>query len=122
MSTSWTWILIPAVLAAMYYLSLGDVNASAPKPKLLSPCLDYGRSFINTKGPSNAPRFWIESRCLITDPATGETVQYYQTGSCKSENTFGEKDLFTTPNYDFMPIFSDSERLVFRRRAEATSP
>ena len=87
---------------------------------LMQPCLDYGRSFINTKATSNSPRFWIESRCLISDPSTGETAEYYQCGSCKSEHTFAEKDLFQEDNFDFLPIFSQRETVIFRRRSRWT--
>jgi len=93
-----------------------------PQPTaLLDSCLDYGRSFVNTTGPSNAPYFWVESRCRIADPATGETAEYLQCGSCKSENTFAESDLFQDPNYDFIPVFSERDCVIFRRHAEATA-
>ncbi|MDC0935362.1 sialidase family protein [Pirellulales bacterium] len=84
---------------------------------LLESPLDYGRSFIHTKAPWNSPRFWVESRCRITDPAAKKMAEYFQCGSCKSEDTFAEKDLFTTDNYDFLPVFSADETVVFRRRS-----
>jgi len=85
---------------------------------LLESSLDYGRSFIHTKAPWNSPRFWVESRCRITDPVTKKMAEYFQCGSCKSENTFAEKDLFMTDNYDFLPVFSDDEVVVFRRGSQ----
>ena len=78
-------------------------------------CLDYGRSFINTKAIWNSPRFWVESRCRIMDRATGQTVEYFQCGSCKSENTFAQSNLFQKDNYDFLPVFSSRECVLFRR-------
>jgi len=77
--------------------------------------LDYGRSFICNTAEFNAVRFWLESRTLILDEVTGSSVDYYQCGSCKSENTFGEQDLFYRDNYDFLPILGDGRWLIFRR-------
>jgi hypothetical protein len=77
--------------------------------------LDYGRSFICNTADFNRVRFWVESRTVLID---GETrTEFYQCGSCKSENTFGEKDLFYADNYDFLPILGDGHWLVFRRTA-----
>lgn len=80
-------------------------------------CLDYRRSFICGTSELNSVRFWIESRTTITDSSTGESAVFYQCASCKSENTFGEKDLFYPNNYDFLPIFGDGHWLLFRRKA-----
>ena len=80
-------------------------------------CLDYGLSFINTVGNGNAPRFWVESRCRIIDNTDGSFSDYYQCGSCKSEHTFAEKNLFINPNYDFLPVFGKEHIAVFRRHA-----
>jgi hypothetical protein len=82
---------------------------------LLQPCLDYGRSFVNTTAPWNSPRFWVESRCRVTDEKTGKQVDYLQCGLCKAERTFAHRALFTEDNYDFLPIFSDEEGIIFRR-------
>ncbi len=81
---------------------------------LLESSLDYGRSFINTRAVWNSPRFWVESRCRITDAAARKSVEYFQCGSCKSENTFAERDLFHEDNYDFLPIFAAEHTIVFR--------
>ena len=83
--------------------------------------LDYGRSFITHTAAFNAVRFWVESRTRIIDERTGSHRDYYQCGSCKSERTFAEKDLFIEDNYDFLPIVSGSDDLlVFRRHARTT--
>lgn len=79
-------------------------------------CLDYGRSFICGTAPMNNVRFWVESRTTIYDKS-GAPTDYYQCASCKSENTFGEKDLFLADNYDFLPILGGGYWLVFRRPA-----
>ena len=78
--------------------------------------LDYGRSFLIGKGHGNEVRFWIESRTRIIDERAGTYEDYYQTASCKSENTFAERDLFQQDNYDFLPIFGAEYGLIFRRK------
>jgi hypothetical protein len=83
-------------------------------------CLDYGLSFLCNPSPKNAVRFWIESRTTLIDDERGIAAEFYQCASCKSENTFAEKDLFQEDNYDFLPIFGgpDAEDLlIFRRPA-----
>ena len=79
--------------------------------------LDYGRSFLIGKAPSNEVRFWVESRTRIIDEASGHNEDYIQVGSCKSENTFGATDLLLADNYDFLPIFGPEWSVVFRRKA-----
>ncbi|WP_276346841.1 hypothetical protein [Daejeonella sp. JGW-45] len=83
-----------------------------------SKCIDYGKSFLCNTGKYNSARMWIESRTTITDTKSGKHVVYYQGASCKSENTFGEKDLFYSDNYDFLPVFGAGKVLVFRRHAD----
>lgn len=92
-----------------------------PLPASLLPeCLDYGRSFIGSSASFNSPRFWVESRLVLSDPASGKTLEYLQAGSCKSEQTFASRDLFMEDNYDFLPIFSPTESIIFRRHAKLT--
>lgn len=79
-------------------------------------CLDYGRSFICNTAAFNAVRFWVESRTILIDG--DQKVEFYQCGSCKSENTFAKQDLFPAENYDFLPILGDGHWLVFRRTAK----
>jgi len=81
-------------------------------------CLDYSRSFIFGTAPFNNVRFWVESRTTIFDDQGGTSTVYYQCASCKSENTFGEKDLFLADNYDFLPILGGGYWLIFRRPAQ----
>ena len=80
-------------------------------------CIDYGRSFLAGKAPWNSVRFWIESRTRVVDERSGAVEDYYQCGSCKSEDTFAEKNLFYDDNYDFLPVFGPRWGVVFRRRA-----
>jgi hypothetical protein len=80
-------------------------------------CLDYGLSFLCGTAPFNCVRFWVESRTIVYDDAAGTSTAFYQCASCKSENTFAEKDLFVADNYDFLPIFGDGRWLIFRRPA-----
>lgn len=79
--------------------------------------LDYGRSFCIGTAAWNEVRFWVESRTRIIDEATGDSKDYIQAASCKSENTFGEKDLLYQDNYDFLPFFGPEYTVVFRRKA-----
>ncbi|MBM3889696.1 MAG: hypothetical protein FJ388_11295 [Verrucomicrobia bacterium] len=80
-------------------------------------CLDYASSFICHPAPVNSVRFWVESRTRIVDDRNGGSTDFYQCASCKSENTFGEKDLFYKDNYDFLPIIGGGRYLIFRRKA-----
>jgi len=77
--------------------------------------LDYGRSFVCNTSAKNSVRFWVESRTRLFDVDAGTQTDFIQCASCKSENTFAEKDLFVEDNYDFLPILGDGEWLVFRR-------
>ena len=82
-------------------------------------CTDYARSFVcsNGEGARNAPQFWLESRCSLIDDREQTKDEFYQCASCKSEHTFAEKDLFQDPNYDFLPVFSETDVAIFRRHA-----
>ncbi len=79
--------------------------------------LDYGRSFILGKWPQNEVRFWVESRTRIIDTQRGLSEDYVQCASCKSEDTFAERDLFYEDNYDFLPVFGPEYSLIYRRKA-----
>lgn len=84
------------------------------------PVLDYGRSFVCGTASFNNVRFWVESRTLLLDGDHRD--EFWQFGSCKSENTFGEKDLFYADNYDFLPILGDDGHwLIFRRKNRITA-
>ncbi len=79
--------------------------------------LDYGKSFVLGKAPANEVRFWVESRTRLIDDHDGTYEDYLQCASCKSEDTFAEKDLFLEDNYDFLPVFGPQWGVIFRRKA-----
>ena len=79
--------------------------------------LDYGRSFLIGNAPENEVRFWVESRTRIIDPASGQSEDYVQVGSCKSEHTFAKENLLHEDNYDFLPVFGPEWSVVYRRHA-----
>lgn len=80
--------------------------------------LDFGLSFISGRAADNRVRFQVESRTRIDDAVSGRSEHFYQCASCKSENTFAERNLFMEDNYDFLPIFGGEHGVVFRRTAE----
>lgn len=84
--------------------------------------LDYGRCFVTfvTHGRGNNARLQVESRCRLTDTGTGAWQDYLFFASCKSEDTFAERDLFYEENYDFCGIFGDEDYVLFRARATHT--
>ena len=77
---------------------------------------DYSRSTITFVTPQrgNNARLQVESVCTLEDRGAGTTTEYFFFASCKSEDTFAEKDLFCKDNYDFCGIFSDEEFVIFR--------
>lgn len=95
---------------------LADEKSAEPARVDGLTCLDYGRSFICNTARFNAVRFWVESRTVLIDGE--QRFEFYQCGSCKSENTFAKEDLFAKENYDFLPILGDGYWLVFRRTAK----
>lgn len=106
-----TALLVPATVGCA---PGQEASAKGSDP---SGCIDYGQSFLCNTAEFNSVRMWIESRTTITDTKSGKSTVYYQGASCKSENTFGESDLFYADNYDFLPIFGDGKVLVFRRHS-----
>ena len=83
--------------------------------------IDYGASFLSGKWLENTVRFWVESRMRFIDEKANIVEDYYQCGSCKSEYTFVEKNLFKEDNYDFLPIFGPEYGIIYRRKAYLTS-
>ena len=107
-----------AAAASANQLACGGSNDSGrSRSQTDMPPLDYGRSFICHTAPENSVRFWVESRTRIIDEKQGTVSDFYQCGSCKSENTFATKDLLREDNYDFLPIFGEGSTLIFRRHA-----
>jgi len=102
-----------APLSSSVARAVGDGSGAGAAGAMVP--LDYGRSFICNTATFNAVRFWVESRTRIIYDRAGTWVDCYQCGSCKSENTFAEKDLFQQDNYDFLPILGGDRWLIFRR-------
>lgn len=96
--------------------AMNESAMAAPNPDQIR-VIDYGRSFLCNTADFNSVRMWIESRTIITDMRSGKSTVYFQGASCKSENTFGDKDLFYKDNYDFLPVFGEGKVLVFRRHS-----
>jgi hypothetical protein len=101
-------VALPSVIA------FGNGNDKSSNVTDPFSCIDYGKSFFCNTADFNAVRMWIESRTTIIDTKLGSQTVYYKGAACKSENTFGQKDLFYEDNYDFTPIFGDGKVLVFR--------
>jgi hypothetical protein len=89
----------------------------------MTPIIDFSHSFLTfridslKKPPSTASheppfslnnaRIQIECRCRVTDKHTGKTQTIVMGASCKTERVGVERDIWTEPNADFIPIFSD---------------
>ena len=86
--------------------------------------IDFSRSFVSfridtTKKPPttvtheppfsvNNARVLIDCRCVITDKETENTEAFVLGASCKTERVGVERDIWTEPNADFVPIFSST--------------
>jgi hypothetical protein len=95
-------------------------NKQSTEKDCMSP-IAYGRSFSVGLWEYNEVRFWIESRVKIIDYKNDKIVNYFQAASCKSENTFADKNLFRKDNYDFLPVFGPEYGIIFRRHASYTT-
>ena len=56
----------------------------------------------------------IECRCRITDLETNAVQQFVLGASCKTERVGVERDIWTEPNADFVPIFSDDSFMMLK--------
>lgn len=74
---------------------------------------DYSRSFITFSVPGNNARIQIEARCLLSRP-NDSSEEFLMFASCKSEDTYAERDLFRDPNYDFSGLYGDSRYCLSR--------
>ena len=111
----WKVVALPKDWLAEQLAAAQTAKPAGPPVALLPDALDYGRCYFNSTARWNSPRFWVESRLQITDPATKTVRAYYQCGSCKSEHTIPPRNLFHADNYDFLPVFGDADCVVFRR-------
>ncbi len=97
--------------------------------------IDFSRSFLTfridteKKPPKtvshkppfslNNARIQLECRCVITEKATGELQRFVLGASCKTERVGVERDIWTEPNSDFAPIFSDEGFLNLKTYSQA---
>lgn len=66
----------------------------------------------------NNARIQIECRCVITERATGAAQSFVLGASCKTERVGVERDIWTEPNADFAPIFSDRQFMHLKTYAK----
>lgn len=66
----------------------------------------------------NNARIQIECRCVITEGATGDAQSFVLGASCKTERVGVERDIWTEPNADFAPIFSDQHFMHLKTYAK----
>jgi hypothetical protein len=59
----------------------------------------------------NNARIPIDCRCEITDKRTGESQEFVLGVNCKTERVGVERDIWTEPNADFVPVFSRDQFL-----------
>jgi hypothetical protein len=78
---------------------------------------DYARSFVTFSVPGNNARIGVEGRCVLRQP-DGATEEVLMFASCKSEDTYAERDLFrdpaTSPSYDFSGLYSPERYRIER--------
>lgn len=97
--------------------------------------IDFARSFLTfridtlKKPPTTASheppytlnnaRIQIECRCLVNDKRTRQTHSFVMGASCKTERVGVDRDIWTEPNADFVPIFSDDGFMHIKTYAAA---
>lgn len=67
----------------------------------------------------NNARIQLECCCEVTEKSTGWNDKYVLGASCKTERVGVERDIWTKPNSDFVPIFSSSGFLNLKTYAQA---
>ncbi|MDP6553518.1 MAG: hypothetical protein QGG71_02565 [Pirellulaceae bacterium] len=67
----------------------------------------------------NNARIQIECRCRVTDKQTGNTQTFVMGANCKTERVGVERDIWTEPNADFVPVFSDDGFMHIKTYASA---
>ena len=82
---------------------------------------DYSRSYSTfvVAGRANNARIQLEARCRLFLEDAGKPLDFVLGASCKAEDTYAPQNLFMEPNYDFCPIFSDTEYALIRTYATA---
>jgi hypothetical protein len=67
----------------------------------------------------NNARIQLECRCQIFEKSTGKTDTLVLGASCKTERVGVDRDLWTEPNADFAPLFSQSRFMHIKTYARA---
>lgn len=113
------WLLIFGLIGT-FLLAASFSREGAPENP---PPMDFSRSFVTfvTHGRGNNARIQVEARCVLKDTQKGTTEEYFLLASCKSEDTYGQGDLFTKPNYDFSAIFSRKDYRLIRQHASGSN-
>ena len=62
----------------------------------------------------NNARILLDCRCEISERPNGESQVFVQGASCKTERVGVERDIWTQPNADFVPIFSRDRFLTIK--------
>ncbi len=62
----------------------------------------------------NNARIPIDCRCRITEKSTEQTREFFLGTNCKSERVGVERDIWTMPNADFVPVCSRTQWLVLK--------
>ncbi len=72
----------------------------------------------------NNARIPLDCRCQITDKEGGESQEFALGVSCKTEIVGTERDIWTQPNADFIPIVSPTQVLLVKtyERADMSVP
>ena len=67
----------------------------------------------------NNARIQVECRCRIEEKANSKTQEFVLGASCKTERVGVERDVWTEPNADFAPIFSDEHFMSLKTFSRA---
>ncbi|MBS10555.1 MAG: hypothetical protein CME19_02985 [Gemmatimonadetes bacterium] len=62
----------------------------------------------------NNARMPVDCCCRITEKATGEERSYVLGGNCKTERVGADRDIWTMPNADFVPVFSQEQFMMIK--------
>jgi len=97
--------------------------------------IDFSRSFLtfridaDRKPPAtvshrppfslNNARIQLECRLFIMEKETGQSQTFVLGASCKTERVGVERDIWTEPNADFAPVFSDTGFLNLKTYSRA---
>jgi hypothetical protein len=115
----------------------GETSESAPIPHLTiiwedhhMQIVDFSRSFmtwridllkkppatVSHKPPSslNNARVPLDCRCEIVEKASGQLREFLLGVNCKTERVGVERDIWTEPNADFVPVLSSEQFMAIK--------